>query len=231
MVARLFSISSEAGAGKTSALSESFRRGFLISCHFVFFWIASWDWRPLYHQCLLKILTDFQWKTVRQVQTQKNQQYTLGCRLKLWIQAHVGEQFMVMLRNHQYMHEHYRPAVCAYRYIRVSTYMTCTIFSWLYTVLDRAVWEISATRSTIGTNTPHRRAISPHFHNLHHQTLRLSKYIQGKLNLFVIVVNLMYSRIWLDVRQNEAMVDLVAEISQSALSNTVYAHQNMVQVL
>jgi hypothetical protein len=27
------------------------------------------------------------------------------------------------------------------------------------------------------------------------------------------------------------MVDLVAEISQTALSNTVHAHQNMVQVL
>ena len=26
-----------------------------------------------------------------------------------------------------------------------------------HTVLDRAVWEISATRSTIGTNTPHRK--------------------------------------------------------------------------
>jgi hypothetical protein len=76
-------------------------------------------------------------------------------------------------------------------------------------VLDRAVWEISATRSTIGTNTPHRRAISPHFHNLHHQTLRLSKYVQGKLNLFVIVVNLMCSRIWLDVRQNEVELSAV----------------------
>jgi hypothetical protein len=78
-----------------------------------------------------------------------------------------------------------------------------------HTVLDRALWEISATRSTIGTNTPHRRAISPHFHNLHHQTLRLSKYIQGKLNLFVIVVNLMCSRIWLDVRQNEIELSAV----------------------
>ena len=76
-------------------------------------------------------------------------------------------------------------------------------------MLDRALWEISATRSTIGTNTPHRRAISPHFHNLHHQTLRLSKYIQGKLNLFVIVVNLMCSRIWLDVRQNEVELSAV----------------------
>ena len=27
------------------------------------------------------------------------------------IQAHVGEQFMVMFRNHQYMYEHYRPTV------------------------------------------------------------------------------------------------------------------------
>ena len=78
-----------------------------------------------------------------------------------------------------------------------------------HTVSDRALWEISATRSTIGTNTPHRRAISPHFHNLHHQTLRLSKYIQGKLNLFVIVVNLMCSRIWLDVRQNEVELSAV----------------------
>jgi hypothetical protein len=107
-----------------------------------------------------------------------------------------------MFRNHQYMYEHYRPTVSAYLYIRVSTYRTCTIFWWAYTVLDRALWEISATRSTIGTNTPHRRAISPHFHNLHHQTLRLS---QGKLNLFVIVVNLMCSRIWLDVSQNITM--------------------------
>ena len=64
-------------------------------------------------------------------------------------------------------------------------------------------------QSTVGTNTPHRRAISPHFHNLHHQTLRLSKYIQGKLNLFVIVVNLMCSRIWLDVRQNEVELNTV----------------------
>jgi hypothetical protein len=71
------------------------------------------------------------------------------------------------------------------------------------------LWEISATRSTIGTNTPHRRAISPHFHNLHHQKLRLSKYIQGKFNLFVIVVNLMCSRIWLDVRQNEVELSAV----------------------
>jgi hypothetical protein len=41
----------------------------------------------------------------------------------------------------------------------------------------------------------------PHFHNIHHQTLRLSTYIQGKLNLFVIVVNLMCSRIWLEYQQ------------------------------
>jgi hypothetical protein len=41
------------------------------------------------------------------------------------------------------------------------------------------------------------------------KTLRLSKYIQGKLNLFVIVVNLMCSRIWLDVRQNEVELSAV----------------------
>jgi hypothetical protein len=51
------------------------------------------------------------------------------------------------------MYENYRQTVSAYPYIRVSTYRTCTIFWWAYIVLDRAVWEISATRSTIGTKS------------------------------------------------------------------------------
>ena len=38
---------------------------------------------------------------------------------------------------------------------------------------------------------------------------RLSKYIQGKFNLVVIVVNLMCSRIWLDVRQNKIELSAV----------------------
>ena len=38
---------------------------------------------------------------------------------------------------------------------------------------------------------------------------RLSKCIQGKLNPVVIVVNLMYSRTWLVVRQNEVELSAV----------------------